>query len=74
MYDCLLSRGARCVYHFTDNSNIQSIRANGGLYSLTQLSERGICDVCYGGNDWSHNADHIKDVAKYVHLSFTFFE
>lgn len=58
-----------CVWHFTDKSNLDSIKEH-GLLSFAELEERGIKIPCPGGNDWSHNADKMKGVHKYVHLSF----
>lgn len=57
-------------YHFTDTRNITSIRATGGLYSLVELKKRKIAIPAPGGNEWSHDADAIKQVDRYVHLCF----
>lgn len=58
------------VWHFTDKSNINSIEKNGGLLSLGELERRGIDIPSPGGNDWSHDADRIKGLHEYVHLTF----
>lgn len=58
------------VWHFTDKSNIDSIKANGGLYSLRNLRESRIDVLSPGGNQWSHDADIYKGVDGYVHLAF----
>jgi hypothetical protein len=57
-------------YHFTDQRNLPSIRSAGGLFSLEQLKNRGIVPPAPGGNEWSHDADAIRGLDKYVHLCF----
>ncbi|WP_438455818.1 DarT ssDNA thymidine ADP-ribosyltransferase family protein [Vreelandella venusta] len=57
-------------YHFTDVSNVEMIKAQGGLLSLAELNRRGIKDFKPGGNQWSHEADQRVGVDNYVHLSF----
>jgi hypothetical protein len=58
------------VWHFTDRSNLESIQKTHGLLSLAELKRRGVEISVPGGNEWSHNADAIKGVNKYVHLAF----
>lgn len=58
------------VWHFTDESNFDSIRKNGGLLSYAELRRRGIAIPSAGGNDWSHDADSWAGVDEYVHLAF----
>ncbi len=58
------------VWHFTDRSNLALIRAHQGLLSLAESRRRGVNVPVPGGNDWSHEADEIKGVHKYVHLAF----
>ena len=57
-------------YHFTDRSNAALIRELGGLYSLAALREKGVQIPAPGGNDWSHDADAMKVLDRYVHLCF----
>jgi hypothetical protein len=57
-------------YHFTDRSNAALIRELGGLYSLAALRKKGVDIPAPGGNDWSHDADAIKGLDRYVHLCF----
>tara|TARA_R110002012_G_scaffold316390_1_gene531285 strand:+ start:528 stop:1049 length:522 start_codon:yes stop_codon:yes gene_type:complete len=59
-----------CFYHFTDSSNLESIRAQGGLLSLAELGRRQVQGFTPGGNQWSHDSDRRKGVDDYVHLSF----
>ncbi len=58
------------IWHFTDKSNLDSIKEHQGLFSLDELEKRKINIPIPGGNDLSHNADRIKDLKKYVHLCF----
>lgn len=58
------------VWHFTDRSNLESIQKNHGLLSLAELRRRGVEISAPGGNEWSHEADEIKGVHEFVHLSF----
>ena len=67
-YDPFRAYSASALYHFTDRSNVKSIRELGGLYSLRQLRDRGIEIACPGGNDWSHEADTRRGLDGYVHL------
>ena len=58
------------LYHFTDKSNIPSI-AKFGILSKHQISKQGIIVKVPGGNDWSRNADELKELGDYVNLCFT---
>ena len=58
------------IWHFTDRSNLESIKRCGGLLSYRELVSKGIAIASPGGNDWSHDADEIKGVDEYVHLCF----
>ena len=55
-------------YHFTDKSNLESIKEH-GLLSLKLIKEKQLNPI-YGGNDWSHDADERIGMDSYVHLSF----
>lgn len=57
------------IYHFTDKSNLKSIKTH-GLLSLEEIDKMNIAVSKYGGNDWSHEADKQKGLDKYIHLSF----
>jgi len=57
------------VWHFTDHSNLELIKEY-GLLSLAELERRGISIPAPGGNEWSHDADKIKNLHEYVHLTF----
>jgi len=46
------------------------IRGKKGLLSLSELEKQGIKIPVPGGNEWSHRADKIKGMNKYVHLCF----
>lgn len=56
------------LYHFTDKRNADSIRANGGLLSLSELNRLKVTPPYPGGNDWSHTQDIRVGLDKYVHL------
>lgn len=57
-------------FHFTDKRNIQSIRDNGGLYSLKQLSEKGISVPAPGGNQLSQDLARHHKIDDYISLCF----
>lgn len=57
------------IWHFTDESNIDSIKGNGGLLALGELHRRGVSVPTPGGNQWSHDADKYKGVHEYVHAA-----
>ena len=58
------------IWHFTDRSNLELIEEHQGLLSLGEAERRGVEIPTPGGNDWSHDADRIKGLHGYVHLSF----
>jgi ssDNA thymidine ADP-ribosyltransferase DarT-like protein len=64
-----LQRIAR-LFHFTDRRNLPVIRQYGGLLSMAELVKRGIKIPAPGGNDWSHDADGMFGMDRYVHLCF----
>jgi hypothetical protein len=61
----------KSLYHFTDSSNIVSIKENGGLYSWWSANEKGIFIPKSGGDDLSKNLDIRYNLQDYVRLSFT---
>jgi hypothetical protein len=68
--DPFLQYAVTSFYHFTDRRNAASICERGGLHSLAALREMGIEIPAPGGNDWSHDADEMKGLDRYVHLCF----
>jgi hypothetical protein len=64
-----LQRIAR-LYHFTDRRNLPLIRQHGGLLSMAELVRRDIKIPAPGGNNWSHDADGMCGMDRYVHLCF----
>lgn len=70
MKELLVKYGVDGVWHFTDQSNYQSIMDNDGLLSLAEARARDLKIPAPGGNKWSHDADRLNDVDKYVHLAF----
>lgn len=68
--DPFLQYAVTAFYHFTDRRNAPSIRELGGLHSLAGLHEMGVQIQAPGGNEWSHSADAVKGLDRYVHLCF----
>jgi len=66
--ETLKTYGITSVWHFTDRSNLASIKKN-GLLSLALLTRNGINVSCYGADGLSHSLDRRKGIDKYVHLS-----
>lgn len=61
----------RSLYHFTDRSNLPSVRQTGGLCSLASLKAGNIRIERPGGNQQSHDMDAERGLDRYVHLCFT---
>jgi hypothetical protein len=70
MKTIILNYNIRWIWHFTDKSNLDSIKRHGGLFPLRELEKRGIVIPVPGGNEWSHDADKAKGLDAYVHLTF----
>jgi len=70
MINILKKYGVKCLWHFTDKSDLNSIVSSGGLFSLKNIREKGIKVPVFGGNQWSHDADKHKGLDNYVHLAF----
>ena len=62
--------GIQRLWHFTDASNLASIRKHDGLFSLSALTHFDIKIPEPGGNESSHRSDQSSGMDKYVHLSF----
>ena len=58
------------LYHFTDFDNLESIIANGGLYSWADCDEKGIKIAKPGGSSQSRSLDQRDGLQHYVRLSF----
>lgn len=58
------------LWHFTDRSNLALVQQQNGLLSFEEIRRRGVVVPAPGGNQWSHDADKIKGLHKYVHLTF----
>nr|GFC83032.1 hypothetical protein [Tanacetum cinerariifolium] len=59
------------LYHFTDRSNLASIRSAGGLISWYSCQQQHIRIPRPGGSSLSWELDSRKGLADYVRLSFT---
>jgi len=57
------------IWHFTNESNIESIKKN-GLLSLDLITQQNIHVPCFGADSLSHSLDKHIGLDKYVHLSF----
>lgn len=62
--------GVSCLYHFTDRSNIQSIKKHGGLFSWKYSEEHGISIPRAGGSELGRKLDERYNLEDYVRLSF----
>ncbi|MBN2824491.1 MAG: DUF4433 domain-containing protein [Campylobacterales bacterium] len=60
--------GITSIWHFTDRSNLESIKEN-GLLSLEMLRKYSVNVSCYGANELSHNLDTHYGLDKYIYLS-----
>ena len=58
------------LYHFTDRSNVDSIREYEGLYSWWYCEQENIPVPCPGGSATSHMLDRWKGLQDYVRLAF----
>jgi len=58
------------LYHFTDRRNLDLIRELGGLYPMADLKRMGKEIPAAGGNQWSWDADELRQMDRYVHLCF----
>ncbi len=60
----------RCFYHFTDRSNLASIKRHGGLFSWFYCDEHDIHIAMPGGGELSRNLDRRGNLQDYVRVSF----
>lgn len=67
----LKKHGISKLYHFTDRDNLDSIVANGGLYSWADCEDRSISIPKPGGSSSSRSLDSRDGLQHYVRLSFT---
>lgn len=66
----ILDNGIESLYHFTDISNISSIKKTQGLYSWAFCESNKIPISKPGGSELSRNLDIRKGAENYVRLSF----
>ena len=64
----LRENNIHCLYHFTDEGNIASIKKY-GLHSHESIEKHGL-SAKHGSNEWSRKADKKKKLGNYVRLSF----
>jgi len=60
----------KCLYHFTDAANLESIVSNRGLYSWGECQSKKIHVECPGGSDKSHEIDKRQNLQFYTRISF----
>lgn len=70
MESILKNNNITYFYHFTDRSNLDSIRKNGGLYSWYSCDNKGISISRPGGDPESRMLDTLHNLHDYVRLSF----
>lgn len=63
--------GITGLYHFTDESNLDSIKRHKGLYSWQKCLDNGIKINKQASNELSRDLDKKKGLENYVRLSFT---
>lgn len=66
----LVQNRIKYLYHFTDRSNLESIRKNGGLYSWSFCEKEHITIDKPGGNSLSRSLDRVHGLEDYVRLAF----
>ena len=69
MRDFFSEKGIESIWHFTDKSNLESIKKY-GLQSLHNIEKKKITVERFGADDLSHMLDHSNMLDRYVHLSF----
>ena len=69
--EVLQQHGIYCLYHFTDESNLESIKEHGGLFSWSYCDEHGITIPMPGGGGLSRMLDKSRGLQDYVRLCFT---
>jgi len=60
--------GITSIWHFTDESNLESIKQH-GLLSLDLITQQQIHVPCFGADALSHSLDRNRGLDKFVHLS-----
>ena len=65
----LQSKDIKSVWHFTDKSNLASIKKY-GLLSLREILTKDVHVSCYGADSMSHSLDISSGLDQFVHLSF----
>lgn len=66
----LRSKGISCFYHFTDRSNLPSIRQRGGLFSWAYCKKQGWQINRPGGSSESRGLDMAAGKQDFVRLSY----
>ena len=69
-FTILISYHVTSLYHFTDSSNLPSIKRYGGLFSWGYCEIKGIEIPCPGGVQFSRDLDIRRGLQDYVRLNF----
>lgn len=69
-YSILLNNGIQYLYHFTDRSNIDSIKKAGGLYSWDYMERNNLIIPMPGGDNLSRMLDQRYNIHNFVRTSF----
>lgn len=69
--EILKQHNIHTLYHFTDRSNLKSIKKHGGLYSWYHCVNNKIKIPVPGGSQLSRDLDTRKGLVDYVRVSFT---
>lgn len=69
--EILSDKNIYTLYHFTDRSNLKSIKKHKGLYSWHHCATNGISIPVPGGNQLSRDLDTRKGLQDFVRVSFT---
>ena len=68
--DIIERNNIKCLYHFTDRENLESIISSGGLYSWADCKAKGIDIPKPGGSMQSRQLDTRDNLQNYVRVSF----
>ena len=66
----LKSLGIKNLYHFTDESNLEVIKENGGLFSLDALKSYKVAPNVFSSDELSRNLDARNNLTHYIRCSW----
>ena len=65
LQELLIKHGIKYLWHFTDMSNLESIKKN-SLLSLEKIELRNIDVTCFGADELSHSLDRASGLVIYL--------